>query len=72
MAPATNPISERSFFTLKRLKTKMRSTMHSNRLNHLMVLHLYQDEIDKVDIREIANEFISSKEIFLCFMMLNP
>ena len=36
--------------------------MHNNRLNHLMVLHVYQDEIDKVDIREIANDFISRKD----------
>ena len=36
--------------------------MHNNRLNHLMVLHAYQDEIDKVYICEIANEFISRKD----------
>ena len=62
VAPATNAISEQSFSALKRLKTKMTSTMHNNRLNHLIVLHVYQDEIDKVDIREIANEFISRKD----------
>ena len=61
VAPATNAISERSFSALKRLKTKTRSKMHNNRLNHLMVLHVYQDEIGKVDIGEIANEFISRK-----------
>ena len=58
----TNAISERSFSALKRLETKMRSTMNNNRLNHLIVLHVYQDEIDKVHIREIANEFISRKD----------
>ena len=31
---------------MKELKTKMRSTIHNNRLNHLIVLHVYQDEID--------------------------
>ena len=35
--------------------------MHNNNLNHLMVLRVYQDEIDKVDIREIVNEFILKK-----------
>ena len=34
-----------------RLKTKMRSTMHNNHLNNLMVLKVYQDKIDKVNIR---------------------
>ena len=62
VTPATNAISERSFSALQRLKTKMRSTMHNNRLNHLIVLHVYQDEIDKVDICEIVNEFISRKD----------
>ena len=62
VAPATNAISERSFSALKRLKTKMRSTMYNNRLHHLMVFHVYQDEIDKFDIRERANEFISRKD----------
>ena len=62
MAPATNAISERSFSALKRLKTKMRSTMHNNCVNHLMVSPVYHDEIDKVDIREIANEFIWLKD----------
>ena len=62
MDPATNAISERSFSALKRLKTKMRSAMHNDRLNYLMLLHVYQDEIDKVNIREIANKFISRKD----------
>ena len=62
MDAATNAISERSFSALKRLKTKMRSAMHNNRLNHLMLLHVYQDEIDKANIREIANKFISKKD----------
>ena len=62
MDPATNAISERSFSALKRLKTKMRSAMHNNRLNYLMLLHVYQDEIDKVNIRELANKFISRKD----------
>ena len=62
VAPATNSISKRSFSALKRLKTKMRSMMLNNCLNHLMVLHVYHNKIDKVDIREIANEFISRKD----------
>lgn len=32
--PATNAVSERSFSSLRRLKTYLRSTMHQNRLNH--------------------------------------
>ena len=50
------------FSALKLLKTKMRSTMHSNHLNHLMILHVYQAKIEKIYIREIVNKFISRKD----------
>ena len=62
VAPATNAISERSFSTLKRLKTCLRSTMTNNRLNHLMLLHVYQDEVDCLDMKQITNDFVSRKE----------
>ena len=36
--------------------------MHSNHLNHLTILHVYQAKIEKIYIREIVNEFISRKD----------
>ena len=36
----------------------MEATMHNNWLNHLIVLNMYQQEIEKNDIRKTANEFI--------------
>ena len=36
----------------------MEATMHNNWLNHLIVLHVYQSDIEKNDIRKTANEFI--------------
>ena len=36
--------------------------MHNNRLNHLLVLHMYQKEIDKVDVRKSANKVITRKD----------
>ena len=36
--PATNAVSERSASALRRVKTYLRTTMHQDRLNHLMVL----------------------------------
>ena len=36
--PATNAVSERSFSTLKRVKTYLRSTTGEGRLNHLLPL----------------------------------
>ena len=35
--------------------------MH-NRQNRLMVLHVYQDEAGKINIRKIVNEVISRKD----------
>ncbi len=39
--PATNALSERSFSTLRHLKTWLRSTMQQTRLNWCMILHTY-------------------------------
>ena len=39
--PATNATSERSFSSLRRIKTFLRSTMTQSRLNSLMTLHVH-------------------------------
>ena len=62
IAPATNAISERSFSTLKRVKTSIRSTMTDSRLNHLLLIHIYKKELDEIDIKSITNEFIQIME----------
>uniref|UniRef100_H3B876 HAT C-terminal dimerisation domain-containing protein n=1 Tax=Latimeria chalumnae TaxID=7897 RepID=H3B876_LATCH len=56
LIPATNAISERSFSALRRVKTWLRSTMTQSRLNSA-VLHVHNDETDKLDLLKIANEF---------------
>ncbi len=55
--PATNASSERSFSALRRVKTYLRTSM---RLNHLMLLRVYKDRTDTLDVRSIQNEFIES------------
>ena len=59
--PANNAISERSFSTLRRLKTWLRNTINQNRLNWCMVLyiHVHKTETDLLDLKQIGNEFIS-------------
>ena len=37
--------------------------MSQERLNHLMVLHIHQDEVDKLDLRTIGNEFVGEMEL---------
>ena len=56
--PATNALSERSFFALQRLKTYLRSTTTNSRLNHMLTLHIHKGETDNLDLCNVANEFI--------------
>ena len=60
--PATNAISERSFSVMRRVKSYLRSTMRQERLNHVMVLNIYKEELDKLDLIAVANEFVRESE----------
>ena len=60
LMPATNASSERSFSTMKRLKTYLRSTMGQTRLNHLMILNI--EILDCMDFTAVANEFVQGSE----------
>ena len=57
---ATNAVSERSFSTLRRLKTYLRTTMNQDRLNHLMTLHIHKQQCDDLSLIEVANEFVGA------------
>ena len=57
--PVTTSTAERSFSTLRRLKTYLRSTMTQTMLNNLMMLHIHKDRTDKLDICDIAKEFVA-------------
>lgn len=56
--PATNAASERSFSIMKHIKSYLRSTMLQKRLNSLMTLAIYKEEVKRLDLNEIANEFV--------------
>ena len=60
--PATNASSERSFSTLRRVKSYLRSTMNQTRLNHTMVLHIYKEMLDDLELNSVANEFVQKSE----------
>ena len=57
--PATNASSERSFSMLRCMKTYLHSTMKQERLNSIMTLHIHKELTDKLELPEIANDFIS-------------
>ncbi len=56
---ATNAVSERSFSALRRVKKWLRNTKGQVRLNWYMILHVHNDETDSLDLKAIANEFVS-------------
>lgn len=60
--PATNATSERPFSALCRIKPYLRSTMSQARLNHLIILHYHQDICDSINLKSIANEYITKNE----------
>ena len=57
--PISVASSERSFSTLRRLKTWTRSTMTQKRLTHLTLMHVHSDIMDGLDIHAMMREFIS-------------
>ena len=56
--PVTNAISERSFSAMRRLYTYLRTNMGSSRLNNAMVLHIHKDRKDKLQLVDVANDFV--------------
>ena len=62
--PATNATSERSFSMLQSFKTFLRSTtcMTQVRLNDAMLLHIYRNMTESLNLIDIGNDFIFSSE----------
>ena len=57
--PVTTATAERSFSSLRRIKTFLRSSMTNYRLNNLFMLYVHSDRAKEVDIKLIAKEFVS-------------
>ena len=58
--PATSCSSERSFSSLRRLKTYLRSTMTQVRLTNLAILHIEREFVNfalKENMEDIINKF---------------
>lgn len=47
---------------MRRLKSYLRNTMGQTRLNHLMVLSVYKESLDGLDLNAVANEFVRDSE----------
>ena len=57
--PVSSATAERSFSSLRRIKTYLRSTMTQKRLNHVMILHIHKSFTDNISIDSIVRDFIS-------------
>ena len=58
----TNSIRKRFFCSLKRINTYLRSTT-SQRLNHLMLLHIHLNLAKDLDVRQVANNTVLKKSV---------
>jgi hypothetical protein len=57
--PVTVASAERSFSKLKLLKSYMRTTMTQQRLNDLATISLESEVLEKIDYKDIIEDFIS-------------
>ena len=72
--PVTSCEAERSFSTLKRLKTYLRSTMGEDRLNSLAVLNIHRGVCNTVmeeEIEKLVNKFSEGQRRSMYFFILN-
>ena len=54
--------TERSFSTLRRLKTYLRFTQTQQRLNNLAILNTHREHAEACDLAEAVNEFVSRSQ----------
>ena len=57
--PVSTATAERTFSVLRCLKNYLRSSMGQARLNHVMLLHIYKERTDELDLESVLKEFIS-------------
>jgi hypothetical protein len=60
--PSSSCSAERSFSTLWRLKTYLRSTMTAERLNSVTVLHIHKELTADLNIDDLMTEFVSAND----------
>ena len=58
--PVTSATAERSFSSLRRIKTFLRSSMTAQRLNNLFLLYVHKSITDSLDLEAIARDFSSA------------
>ena len=59
---ATSATAQRTFLVLKRMKTYLRSTMSQERLNNVMIPHIYKERTDHLNLEDIAETFAMAND----------
>ena len=52
---------------MRKIKSYIRNSTGQERLNQLMTLSSYKEELDKLNLLEVANEFVTDNESRLRF-----
>ena len=60
--PAISAAGEKSFSSVRRLKTWLRSTMTQTRFSNLTILNTHKQRTDKLCLTDVANEFTALNE----------
>jgi len=62
ISPASSCEAERSFSALRRLKTRLRSTISQVRLNHDVICHIHRNILSELSCQDITKEFVRSSD----------
>ena len=57
-----NATREKKFSLLKLIKSSLQSMMKQSRLNHLMILSAYKNQLDQLDLTNISSDFINKND----------
>ena len=57
-----DPVVQRTFSALWRLKTYLQTTMCQDRLNHLLLLYCHKARTESIDLSKIASSFVSAND----------
>ena len=62
MLPEINALSEIPFSLLRIVKSYLRATTGQGQLNDLMILSAYKENVDKLNLKDVAIEFIHQSD----------
>jgi len=71
LVPVSAASAERSFSLMRRLMNYLRTSTGQARLNHLAILHMYKEKLDKLDMNRIMKIFVNNETRHRIFGEIN-